>query len=764
MTGSCGKYAAPLCMKKQNFGQGVYGMKETITLRYDTVVCGGGVAGVCAAVAAARHGLKTALIQNRSVLGGNGSSEMTININGAAYDGNSPSVYAAETGIVQELKLMMAHYGDRDIAFYELVYGEENLTLYLETQADQVVMGENRIEAVQAHGLMDEREYLIYGDVFIDCTGDGTVGALAGVPYMRGREAEDEFHESLAPKQGDNTTMGHSIILFADDMGEKVEFHRPAFAYDITKTEFFKDMQKPESIRRIPDYRGGRYVGFWWVEYGGQVDTIDDHGDITLELRKIVYGIWDYIKNSGKFQNVDNLKLTYVTPIAGKRESRRFRGDYILTQNDIDAKKVFDDSVCTGGWAMDIHAPHGIYDNAPATVWNYVAGMYEMPFSMLYSTALNNFMFAGRNASATHAAFGSARVQATGGVEGQAVGTAAYLCKKYGISPQEVRQKHIGELQELLLRDDQTILGRDFCGNVKLENKMQITAENRSYENAAPEGVVSLEREYMLALPVVGGRLDSISVGVKNSGGKTSLKVKLYQGSRPENYIPETCVGECETEIDAGFDDWLILNLNARSGEDGKVYIEFCKNDTLSLYATDKDISGAVTFLKGNRLSTDAHYASEYQYRRIQRFHNSLKNICFKDVAPDMSEIYAAKNLTDGMSRPYGLPNMWSAPLGESLTFTAEEPVCVESMELVFDTELDKDFVIDKMPASMIRDYDLTIFSPDGDEKIEVRDNFKRVQKHLVGKAVTKAVFTPLRTYGSEFVNLYAVRLFSEER
>ncbi len=737
-------------------------MKELKKLKYDTVVCGGGMAGICAAVASARHGLKTALIQNRSVLGGNGSSEMTIDINGAAYNGNSPSVYAAETGIINEIKMMLAYYGSRDIAFFEIVYGEENLTLYLETQVDKVHMNSGEIEAVEAHGLMDERAYMIYGDVFIDCTGDGTIGSMAGIPYMRGRESRNEFNESLAPEQSDNYTMGHSILLFADDMGEKVEFHRPQFAYDITKTEIYKDMMRPESIRRIPDYRGGRYCGFWWVEYGGQVDTIDDHGDITLELRKIVYGIWDYIKNSGKFKNVDNLKLTYVTPIAGKRESRRFKGDYILTQNDIDNKTEFSDSVCTGGWAMDIHAPLGIYDTAPATVWNYVGGMYEMPFSMLYSPALNNLMFAGRNVSATHAAFGSARVQATGAAEGQAVGTAAYLCKKYGVSPQTVRNDYIDELQELLLKSDQTILGRRFKGDSGIENNIQITAKNSKYENSVSEGLVSLEREYMLAVPVKGKKLDEIKIGVKNNGEKTSLKVKLYKGRRPENYIPEEYAGEFETEIPEQYDGWIALCPDAECGGDSKVYMEFCKNDMLSLYATDKDINGAVTFLKGKPLTSTSAYSSEYQYHKIQHFHNSLKNICFKDVSPEMNDIYSAQNLTDGMSRPYGLPEVWLAPLGEKLNCTYNEPVYVESIEFVFDNELDKDFIVDRMPASLIKDYDIILSSPDGDERIEVRNNFKRVRKHHIGKIITKTEFLPVSTYGSEFAKMYAMRFFAE--
>lgn len=738
-------------------------MKELKELKYDTVVCGGGIAGICAAVAAARHGLKTALIQNRSVLGGNGSSEMTIDINGAAYNGNSPSIYAAETGIINEIKMMLAYYGSRDIAFFEIVYGEENLTLYLETQVDNVIMGNNRIEAIEAHGLMDERAYVIYADVFIDCTGDGTIGAMAGVPYMRGREAKDEFNETLAPEQKDNYTMGHSILLFADDMGEKVEFHRPEFAYDITKTEIYKDMMRPESIRRIPDYKGGKYCGFWWVEYGGQIDTIANHGEITLELRKIVYGIWDYIKNSGKFKNVDNLKLTYVTPIAGKRESRRFKGDYILTQNDIDNKTVFDDSICTGGWAMDIHAPLGIYDTAPATIWNYVGGMYEMPFSMLYSPVIDNFMFAGRNVSATHAAFGSARVQATGGVEGQAVGTAAYLCKKYGVSPQMVRNKYIDELQKLLLKSDQTILGKRFKGDRQIEKSMEIAAVNRKYENSVSEGVVSLKREYMLSIPVIGGKLDEIKIGIKNNGEKTTLKVKLYKGQRPENYIPEECTGEFTTEIPEKYDGWITLCPNAECGGDSKVYMEFCKNDMLSLYATDKDINGAVTFLKGKKLKSTSAYSSEYQYHRIQHFHDSLKNICFKDIVPDMHDIYSVKNLTDGMSRPYGLPEVWSAPLGEKLTITNNEPVYADSIELVFDNELDKDFITDRMPASLIKDYDIMIFSPEGDEKIEIRNNFKRVRRHHIGKMITKTEVLPVSTYGSEFANLYAVRFFSKE-
>lgn len=730
---------------------------------YDTVVCGGGVAGVCAAVAAARHGLKTVLVQNRSVLGGNGSSEMTININGASYDGNSPSVYAGETGILQELKLMIAYYGSRDIAFFELVYKEKNLTLLLETQAVGVQMGGGRIEAVKARGLMDEREYALYGDIFIDCTGDGTIGAMAGVPYMQGREAAGQFGESLAPVKADRTTMGHSILLFAEDAGEKVEFHRPEFAYDITKTEFYKDMMKPGSIRRIPDYRGGRYCGFWWVEYGGQVDTIGDHGEITLELRKIIYGIWDYIKNSGMFKNVGQLRLAYVTPIAGKRESRRFKGDYIFTQNDIDQKRSYDDSVCTGGWAMDIHAPQGIYDPEPATIWHYVGGMYEMPFSMMYTPELDNFMFAGRNMSASHVAFGSVRVQATGGVAGQAVGTAAYLCRKYGVSPQDVRQRHMKELQALLLKDDQTILGRRYTGSETVEKKVRITAKKRPYENAEAEGTLSLERTYMLVLPVDHKRMEAIKIGVRNRSGATQLHVKLYQGRRPENYIPEICAGEFYKEIPQGYDGWITLEPNIECGSDQKVYLEFCENAQLELYARNQDVPGAVTFLKGGELPSTSDYSSAYQYRKIPHSQPMLKNICFKDIKPEMTGIYDANCLIDGMSRPYGVPELWSAPMGEPLVFTYAEPVYIDRMELVFDTALERDFCEEEMPPVLLKDYDLVITGTDGEETVSVRQNFKRVRIHPIGRRVTKIQVQPKAAYGSEFANIFAVRFFDKE-
>jgi hypothetical protein len=739
---------------------------EVITMELiqsDVTVIGGGIAGVCAAIAAARNGMKVSLINDRPVLGGNASSEVRVHINGSAYLGNSPSYYAREGGLVEELKLKIFHYNPlynkkmmasiSDSVLLDMVYGEPDITLFLNTCVYETGMENGRIGWVDGLQLASERKFRFESPYFIDCSGDGVVGYQAGALYKWGREAKSEFDEDLAPEMADHYTMGDTILFQTRDVGYKVPFRRPEFAYDITKLSFFESIRIGLNHRAIPRKVNG-LGGLWWLEYGGHLDVIRSNEDIALELRKLVYGIWDYIKNSGDFDDVDNVILDYVSPIAGKRESRRFVGEYMLSQKDLTTKPHFEDAVAVGGWAMDLHAAKGIYDEGPATAWNFVPGLYNIPFRSLYSANVPNLMMAGRNISATHVAFGSTRVMATCGCMGQAVGTAAALCVKHGADPSVLAINHMVELQTVLLRDGQTIAGLQEELAPYFADGLTVRASSRrEHSNADAAEAVPLDKGLCLVLPACTDHLKSVSVRVRNQAAKTEmLHMKLFGGERKENYIPGNELKSFSMDIAAGFDGWITLDLGCRKPVGDKVYMVFEGTERLAVYCNDEKLTGSVSF----------HYRPEVP-AKLKKWG---KNICFKDLLP-VQNMYDPGNVVNGYSRPYGLPNVWSSERTDGqewLELAFAEPKDLGEFHLVFNPRLDLDHFDDPI-ETLIKDYDVILTLEDGSEKkIEVRGNYLSLNKHKVGvQGATRIRFEFGATYGSPYYEVFAVKLYAPE-
>ncbi len=426
----------------------------TKNLDADVVVVGGGMAGVCAAIAAARNGASVVLIQDRPVLGGNSSSEIRMHIVGADCHGSRNDTDARETGILEELRLECAVRNPQrsasmwDLLLYEWVKRESNIVLLLNTSCIGVKMAsENLIDAVIALRNSTEDLFTVRGKVFIDCSGDGRLGAEAGAEFRKGREGRDEFGESLAPPKPDNKTMGSSILFITRKHDRPMPFKPPNWIRKFPRCE-----DLPYRAHSSWEY------GYWWVEWGGELDTIKDNERIRDELLAIALGVWDHIKNSGLHPESENWALEWIGFLPGKRESRRFIGDYILTQHDLQRGEVFEDGVAYGGWPIDLHPPEGIDTKEPPNIAVKVP-LYNIPFRCLYSRNIDNLLFAGRNISATHVAFGSTRVMGTCSVMGQAVGTAAALCVRYNCTPRELGKEAIKDLQQLLLKQDAYIIG-----------------------------------------------------------------------------------------------------------------------------------------------------------------------------------------------------------------------------------------------------------------------------------------------------------------
>ncbi len=421
------------------------------------VVCGGGLAGVCTAVSAARHGSQVILIQDRPMLGGNTSSEMRMGIVGVRED------QCQEAGILEEMQCRNFYYNPLqryplwDDVIYSTVVEEPNIRLLLNTSVRDVVMKGDEIAAVKCWNSNNYTEYTISGKLFVDCTGDGIL-RLSGAKYRRGMESTSEYNESYVTNQeSNNYTMGNSILLQLRKTAEHHPFKAPDWAYHFTDDDFNYDTPKSTLPNQKLNYKiiwRAHDNNFWWVECSGiTFDTIFDANEIQYELKKIAYGIWEYMKNH-KDGRCRDYELVWMGSIPGKRESTRYVAPHTLTQQDVLSGGHFEDVVAYGGWTLDNHDPNGFHNKGLASVEYYIPQGYGIPYDCLYSVNVPNLMFAGRDISTSHMAFSATRVMATCALIGQAVGTAADMIIDKGITPAELRKSYIKELQDTLEDDD----------------------------------------------------------------------------------------------------------------------------------------------------------------------------------------------------------------------------------------------------------------------------------------------------------------------
>lgn len=356
--GSAAAWAAPMLTifpspaSPQTMSQTALNGYTTKKFSTDVVVAGGGLSGVCAAIAAARNGASVILVQDRSRLGGNASSEIRMHVLGA--NNHSATANWRETGLIEELKLTEATLNPQrsfeiwDLILYDKIISEPRITLLLDTAVYDAVVQGDRIRQVKAVSPLLEEYYEIDGAFFIDCTGDATLAHVAGAKTVRGREAREVYNESLAPEKGDEKTMGNSILFFAQKHDKPMPFIKPAWARQFSQNDF------KHRLIRSWEY------GYWWIELGGETDTIKDNRQIRHELLCVVLGIWDYIKNSGEHPDSENWALHWVGMIPGKRESRRIIGDHVMKQQELERTELYPDRVAYGGWPMDDHPPCGM--------------------------------------------------------------------------------------------------------------------------------------------------------------------------------------------------------------------------------------------------------------------------------------------------------------------------------------------------------------------------------------------------------------------
>jgi hypothetical protein len=513
---------------------------KTVEQHYDLVVVGGGLAGVCTAITAARAGIRVALVQDRPVLGGNASSEVRLWVLGATSHLGNNNRWSREGGVIDELLVENMYRNPEgnpiifDTVILERVVAEPNITLLLNTAAiDVEKSADDAIASVRCFNSQNSTEYRLRAPLFCDASGDGVLGFLSGAAFRMGAESKNEFGEKFAPTSEYGELLGHTIYFYSKDVGRPVTYVPPAYAL--------------RDIRKIPRFRNfnAREYGcqLWWIEYGGRLDTVHDTESIKWELWRVVYGVWNHIKNSGQFPNADNLTLEWVGTIPGKRESRRFEGDYMLRQQDIVEQRSHPDAVSFGGWSIDLHPADGVFSEKPGCNQWHSKGVYQIPYRCMYSRNIANLFLAGRTISASHVAFGSSRVMATCAYGGQAVGMAAAICARKGLRPRDLLQAdRIADLQRRLQRSGQHIPLINIAdpddlvasADVRVSSVLKLQELQASSANAAVP--LNVTRAQLIPLPA--GAVPTILLPVEYDGA-TELALELRTCSRPESFTPD---------------------------------------------------------------------------------------------------------------------------------------------------------------------------------------------------------------------------------
>ncbi len=666
---------------------------RTIEIVTDFVIAGGGLAGVCAAITAARAGLRVVLLQDRPVLGGNASSEVRLWILGATSHMGNNNRWAREGGVIDEILVENMHRNPEgnplilDTILIEKVFDEKNITLLLNTAVHEVEKsGADTIAALRAWCSQNSTSYVIRAPLFCDASGDGIVGFLAGAAFRMGAESKDEFGEGFAPDTAYGELLGHSLYFYSKDTGKPVRFTAPSYALrDISQIPRYRDIRASDSGCR-----------FWWLEYGGRLDTVHETETIKWELWKVAYGIWDYIKNSGRFPEVENLTLEWVGTIPGKRESRRFEGDYILTQQDLVEQREHSDAVSFGGWAMDLHPADGVYSpESPCTQW-HSKGVYQIPYRCLYSRNISNLFLAGRIISVSHVAFGSTRVMATCAHTAQAAGLAATLCQRHGVAPASVP---IDELQRELLRSGQYIPGHSLHDPANLAPAAAITATSEFVlDELTPCGeTLPLDASRAMLLPVADGPVPSVTFLVDVTE-PTTLDFEIRRSTRAGNFTPDQAIHRETIALQPGTAQPVRLLCRAALHAPAYLFFTLLRNPAVRVHLSDVRITGILSLsqsmnaavAKGARQEPpDGSGIDSFDFWLPAR-RPAGKNLALR-VQPPL-KAFSAEGVANGIGRPTTQPNAWVAALDDSrprLTLTWPRPQSIARIEITFDTDFD---------------------------------------------------------------------------
>lgn len=669
---------------------------KTIELTCDLSITGGGTAGVCAAITAARKGIKVVLIQDRPVLGGNASSEVRLWILGATSHMGNNNRWSREGGVMDEILVENLYRNPEgnavvfDTVLLEKVLNEDNITLLLNTSVYDVnKSSDTQIESIKAFNSQNSTEYLVKAPLFCDASGDGIVAFKAGASFRMGAEPKDEFGELFAPDKAYGELLGHSMYFYSKNTEKPVKFKAPDFA--------LKD------IKQIPRYKAigkdDKGCRFWWFEYGGRHDTIHDTEHIKYELWKVIYGVWDYIKNSGEFDDVENMTLEWVGTIPGKRESRRFEGLYMMKQQDVIEQQEFDDAIAHGGWAIDLHPADGVYSKLSACTQWHSKGVYHIPYRSFVSKDIDNLFLAGRIISATHVAFGSTRVMATTGLCAQAVGMAAALCTQKHIKPASILNN--GTLQEL--QNELNIVGQSIPNipinsDTNLLNEAQVTASSELEISEIPfdGNWFKLNISAAQLLPLNTDIEYTFKVLVKVEAA-TTLEVQLRTSKKIKNYTPEVILESQTFNLESGEQE---ITISFSKGVSNQQYgfITFLANEKVSLKTSHKRYSGIISVFNGvnKAVSNNGKQVppanigvEEFEFWTPHRRPDG-QNIAM-EISPAI-KAFGCQNIGNGYVRPWGEVNAWVADLKDdkpTLKVEWDKAKTISEIKLFLDPDYD---------------------------------------------------------------------------
>lgn len=784
---------------------------KTVEHRYDFVVIGGGLAGLCAAVTAARKGIKTALIHDRPVLGGNASTEIRVPPVGATQ---CNFAYSRETGIIEELFLNNLYRNPTwspegwNLELESLVRNEPHLSLFLNcavcdvaitTSESSVADTDKKIESVKAYCAMAETWHIFYALYFADCSGDGVVGANAGAIFRYGVEARSEFNERMCPEVAAQETMGMSLQLRARDAGRPIPFCKPPWVKLTLNAEDFGPY-RPVNEHFFPDTGG-----FWWLEWGGELDSVHDTLIIKEEVQSITLAVWDYLKNRSPIsEKLRTYELEWMGAVPGKRESRRFEGDHILTMGDIDAQVYFEDAVAYGGWGFDHHPPGGFHDKVNPSTHEYLRGPHNVPLRSLYSKNIRNLFFAGRNISASHYALSSTRVMLTCAQLGEAVGMAAVHAVGVGTEIRRLSNgKNIKLIQQDLQMNDHHINAFPILLPNDIAPEAVVTASSVFTDQAQIHtwGIEQLDSARMQMLTIITPSINQLQIRI-DAAENTELIYALWQGPSHASTYPDRVLASGKTSVEAGDDQWIALPISCAIQQPGWHFLIIEANPHIRLHVTEtppgrlryyprpEDPIRPNPFSKwtlrslaiGQSRAADADGAKVMAptwNNFAMRFKEMSSFLGFSFACRILPEqpLFEPDMVTNAHSRPTNMPNLWvSSPTifekPEWIELTWEQPQVVKGIQLLFDSSLQfhfgqswQGYQTNAIPT-LIKQYNIMATFADGAEKclVTVDNNYQRNCIHSVDVAgVVKIKIACITTHGIDRAHIYSVRVFNKE-
>ena len=736
----------------------------SIKAEFDVIVVGGGISGTACAIAAARNGAKVALVHERSMLGGNSSSEVRLYPEG--NDAHAP--WIRESGIHDEFHvedrvrnhvfyregLMNCHW---DLVLYEWCIREKNLTLMLNTHMHRVTMASpTKIASIHCIQLGTEKTFDLSAANFVDCTGDGVLAYRAGAHYRWGKEAKSEYGESLAPDEATDKVMGNTLFFRAVDVGKPVKFVRPEWAAE------YKD-EKELSFRGHSNVEAGH----WWIEIGEPHHPIHDNEIIRHEALRTLLGVWDHVKNKGD-HGAENMALEFVGFWPYKREARRIIGDAVLTEQHVKSPQQLDDAVAYGCWGCDIHFPGGSLNRytrpyippANANFEKFGTIPYGIGLKSLYSRNIENLMMAGRPISGSYVAFSSTRVLSTGCIVGQAVGTFAAACMQHKLSPRETAKQHAKAIQQTLLRQDCHIPGVENEDEKDLARQATATASSEAILSFG-EGTTVRELTHPRAqlFPMSEDRIESVSLWLTS---KAKDAVELTVGLRAA-----PCVWDFRSN-----DDLATAKTTVPPGHDGWVEFKFeQKVEPRKLYWVHTPVAKGVSW-KSIAVPYEVSHATPpgavaAQRMGPTRWEPHSTSVCMAIQVKPESKPFGPQNVIRGTHRPDKWSNIWisSNELPASLELKWEGAKKFNTVILTFDTNQGRreNAALFRYP-DCVKDYDVEAqVSGEWKTVASIKDNYMRHREHRFDRVeAAKLRLKVLATNGAPAARVYEVRVYDE--